>query len=136
MMISKAKPVGPKLPPGLWKLPIIGNLHQLAMAGPLPHYSLRDLAGKYGDVIQLRLGEVSAVVISSPEAAREVLQTHDLAVAQRPHMLSMEVISWDHPGIIASPYGEYWRQMRRHAHSPFLNIYIIFFFILLNIISS
>ncbi|PON55046.1 Cytochrome P450, E-class, group I [Trema orientale] len=110
---SKAKAQNSKLPPGPWKLPIIGNLHQLALGGSLPHYSLRDLAQKYGPIIQLQLGEVLAILVSSPEAAKEVLQTHDLVFAQRPHTLAMEVISYDHPGIISSPYGEYWRQMRK-----------------------
>lgn len=110
---SKAEARNSRLPPGPRKLPIIGNLHQLALAGSLPHYSLRDLAKKYGPIIQLQLGEILAVLISSPDAAKEVLQTHDLVFAQRPRTLAMEVISDDHPGIIASPYGEYWRQMRK-----------------------
>ncbi|KAL5540239.1 hypothetical protein UlMin_044479 [Ulmus minor] len=110
---KRFKPNGPisRLPPGPWKLPIIGNLHQLI--GSLPHHSLRELAKKYGPIMQLQLGEVLAVVISSPEAAREVLQTHELAFAQRPLTIGIEAISYDHPGIIFAPYGEYWRQLRK-----------------------
>jgi cytochrome P450 len=108
---SKAKAQIHKLPPGPWKLPFIGNLHQLVFS--LPHRSLRDLAKKYGPIMQLQMGEVLAIIISSPKVVEEVLKTHDAALANRPIVLAVEVMSYDHSSIVFAPYGDYWRQMRK-----------------------
>ncbi|WMV28741.1 hypothetical protein MTR67_022126 [Solanum verrucosum] len=100
-----------KLPPGPWKLPFIGSMHHLA--GGLPHRVLRDLAKKYGPLMHLQLGEVSAVVVTSPDIAKQVLKTHDIAFASRPKLLAMDIICYDRCDIAFSPYGEYWKQMRK-----------------------
>ncbi|KAG2672076.1 hypothetical protein I3760_13G022200 [Carya illinoinensis] len=76
---SKAKGRNHKLSPGSWKLPILGNLHQLAFA-KIPHRSLKELADKYGPILQLQLGEVLAIIITSPDLAEDVLKTHDPAL--------------------------------------------------------
>ncbi|OVA07937.1 Cytochrome P450 [Macleaya cordata] len=108
---SKTQNRNSKLPPGPWKLPLIGNLHN--MSGLLPHHTLRDLAKKYGPLMHLQLGEVSAVVVSSPKVAEQFLKTHDLIFASRPQILSTEIMSYGYSDILFSPYGNYWRQLRK-----------------------
>ncbi|KAK3028969.1 hypothetical protein RJ639_039996 [Escallonia herrerae] len=100
-----------KLPPGPWKLPLIGNL--LCLVGSVPHRALRDLANKHGPLMHLQLGEISAIVVSTPQMAKEVLKTHDIAFANRQELLAARIIVYDNTDVAFAPYGSYWRQMRR-----------------------
>ncbi|MCD7472356.1 hypothetical protein HAX54_013514 [Datura stramonium] len=99
------------LPPGPWRLPLIGSLHHLI--GRLPHHSLTSLAQRYGPIMYLQLGEIPVVVISSPRIAKEVLSTHGVIFANRPEITFSNVISYNKKNIGFSEYGDYWRQMRK-----------------------
>jgi hypothetical protein len=64
---------------------------------------MRDLAKKHGPIMQLQLSEVSAIIISSPDLAKEVLKKHDTAFANRPSVLAVDVLSYGYSGIVFTP---------------------------------
>ncbi|KAL2544662.1 Cytochrome [Forsythia ovata] len=99
-----------KLPPGPWRLPVIGHLHHISS---LPHRSFKHLSNKYGPIMHLKLGEVSAVVVSSSEIAKDVLKVRDPTFADRPENIAGEILWYNSSNISFSQYGDYWRQMRK-----------------------
>ncbi|CAN6284239.1 unnamed protein product [Urochloa humidicola] len=105
------RPQKARLPPGPWKLPVIGSMHHLVNV--LPHRALRELAGVHGPLMMLQLGEIPLVVASSREMARSVLKTHDANFATRPKLLGGEIVLYGWTDIIFSPSGEYWRKLRQ-----------------------
>ncbi|XP_027063503.2 premnaspirodiene oxygenase-like [Coffea arabica] len=108
---SSGRTDSPRKLPGPWKLPLIGSMHHLA--GSLPHHALRDLAEKFGPIMHLQMGEISTVVISAPQEAKEVLKVHDIIFADRPEFLASKILGYDNLDIAFSPYGDYWKQMRK-----------------------
>ena len=68
------------LPPSPKPLPIFGNMFML---GDEPHWSLARLAKAYGPFMSLKLGQVTTIVISSPDLACEVLMKKDQAFCGR-----------------------------------------------------
>ncbi|XP_004291274.1 PREDICTED: cytochrome P450 CYP736A12-like [Fragaria vesca subsp. vesca] len=110
LISASSKSKHQKLPPGPRPLPIIGNLHML---GNLPHRTLQNLAKQYGDIMSIRLGNVPAIVISSPKAAELFLKIHDTNFASRPKIQASEYLSYGSKGMVFSEYGPCWRHVRK-----------------------
>ncbi|XP_060181068.1 premnaspirodiene oxygenase-like [Lycium barbarum] len=113
-----------KLPPAPWKLPFIGNLHQLVdwQSSELqPHRTLAKLASKHGPLMHLKLGERSAIFVSSPRMVREVIRKHDLNFSNRLMLLVGMEMFYDHDDMGFCNYGDFWRQMRKICIQELLN---------------
>ncbi|KAF8660680.1 hypothetical protein HU200_057506 [Digitaria exilis] len=108
-----------RLPPGPWKVPVIGSMHHLVNV--LPHRKLRDLAAVHGPLMMLRLGQTPLVVASSKETARAVLKTHDTNFATRPKLLAGEIVGYEWADILFSPSGDYWRKLRQLCSAEILS---------------
>ncbi|XP_019162081.1 PREDICTED: premnaspirodiene oxygenase-like [Ipomoea nil] len=120
---KKAKPRR-KLPPGPWKLPIIGNLHQFMSDSQKPtHHVLGELVKKYGSqgIMKFQIGEISAVVVSSPAVAKELLRSHDLTFTTKQQFLAIKTLFYNGLGVSFSPHGDYWRQLRKIFAMELLN---------------
>ncbi|CAN1174493.1 Geraniol 8-hydroxylase [Linum perenne] len=98
------------LPPGPSRLPIIGNLHNL---GGKPHESLAELAKIHGPLMTLKLGQVTTIVASSPEMAKEVLQKHDQVLSDRHLPLAVQADNHHEFGMTTLPVGPTWRTLRK-----------------------
>lgn len=49
--------------------------------------------------MHLQLGEISTIVVSSPDLAKEILKTRDLAFVQRPKLIAPNILAYDSTGI-------------------------------------
>ncbi|XP_040996657.1 cytochrome P450 CYP82D47-like isoform X1 [Juglans microcarpa x Juglans regia] len=103
------------LPPkagGAW--PIIGHLHLLGGTQPA-HITLGDMADKNGPIFSIKLGMHRAIVVSSSKIAKECFTTNDKIFANRPKSLATELMGYNYAMFVFSPYGSYWRHVRRIA---------------------
>ncbi|GJM85055.1 hypothetical protein PR202_ga01472 [Eleusine coracana subsp. coracana] len=101
-----------RLPPGPMPLPLVGNL--LHIGRDNPHRSLARLAERYGgSLMSFRLGTVQAVVVSSADAASEILQKHNAHVADRPAVDAVLANGHRSNSLIGGPPSARWRALRK-----------------------
>ncbi|KAL8479145.1 hypothetical protein ACS0TY_026120 [Phlomoides rotata] len=73
----------------------------------------RTLVHKYGPIMQMKIGSVPILVISSPKLAKEVLKSQDLAFCSRPKLQGQQKLSYNCLDMAFSPYDDYWREVRK-----------------------
>ncbi|KAI3870830.1 hypothetical protein MKW92_021589 [Papaver armeniacum] len=78
-----------------------------------PHQAIAQLSKFYGPVMFIQYGRIPTVVISSTEAAEQVLKTHDIDFCNRLQLAGRKRMSYNYIDIAFAPYGEYWRQVRK-----------------------
>ncbi|CAL9750086.1 unnamed protein product [Musa acuminata subsp. burmannicoides] len=100
------------------RLPSSATSTSWATTAPLLHA----LSQQHGPLMLLRLGQVPVLVVSSPDAAREVLRNQDGACAGRPALKAARILLYGCKDLAFAPYGDYWKQLRKicsvHLLSP------------------
>ncbi|KAL0306837.1 UNVERIFIED_CONTAM: cytochrome [Sesamum radiatum] len=98
------------LPPGPPGWPVFGNMFDL---GSMPHKTIAGLKKDYGPVVWLRIGSINTVALLTAEAAAELFKNHDANFAERTITEVMKVHDFHKTALSLSPYGSYWRVMKR-----------------------
>ncbi|KAL2346357.1 hypothetical protein Fmac_000357 [Flemingia macrophylla] len=97
---------------GAW--PLIGHLYLLSRS-KAPHVTLGDMADKHGPIFTVRLGVHKTLIVSNSEMAKQCFTVNDKAFANRPKTLAFKVLGYNYSMIAVSPYGSYWRKVRKIA---------------------
>ncbi|KAJ3645228.1 hypothetical protein Zmor_022905 [Zophobas morio] len=93
--------------PGPWNLPIIGHLHKLDPVEP--HFTLTQLAQKYGPVFRVKLGLTEIAVVSEAKLLRRILMKDE--TLSRPPFLLLDVM-FRRKGLAYSPL-KIWKDQRK-----------------------
>ncbi|KAF3431073.1 hypothetical protein FNV43_RR25803 [Rhamnella rubrinervis] len=103
-----------RLPPGPIPFPILGNLLEL---GDKPHKSLAKLSQRFGPIMSLKLGQVTTIVVSSANMAKEVLQTHDQFLSNRTIPDGLHACNQDEFSLPFMAVSPRWRDLRKICNS-------------------
>ncbi|KAL1109539.1 hypothetical protein V6Z11_D03G184100 [Gossypium hirsutum] len=119
LFLKARKPMAP-LPPGPLGLPIVGYLPFLGFDNL--HLVFTELAGVYGPIYKLWLGNKLIVVISSPSLVKEVVRDHDIAFSERESPIAAEIITFGTNDIAFDSYSSpSWKHKRKILASDMLS---------------
>ncbi|KAL2331295.1 hypothetical protein Fmac_018876 [Flemingia macrophylla] len=100
-------------------LAIVVNIFEL---GKKPQQTLAKFAKLHGPIMRLKLGQLTTIVISSPDIAKEVLQTHDLLFSNRTIPQATTVHNHNNYSLPFLPVSPLWRDLRKICNNQLFNI--------------
>ncbi|KAB1217071.1 Flavonoid 3'-monooxygenase [Morella rubra] len=107
---KKTRKAVPPLPPGPRGLPLVGYLPFL---GTELHRKFEELAGIYGPIYKVWLGQKLWVVVNSPSLVKEVVRDQDTTFANRDPPIAALVATYGGADITFLPYGHEWKKLRK-----------------------
>ncbi|KAF5367063.1 hypothetical protein D9758_003939 [Tetrapyrgos nigripes] len=102
------------LPGGPPTLPLLGNLNVFPTA--YAHYKFTEWAREYGDIYSLKLGPQTAVILTSMQACKELLDQQSAITSDRPASWMVNATSKG-LHLALTRYSDTWRTLRKVAHS-------------------
>ncbi|TKY51708.1 Geraniol 8-hydroxylase [Spatholobus suberectus] len=102
-----------KLPPGPSLPTIIRNSVELYKK---PQQTMAKLAKVYGPIMRLKIGQATTVIISSTDAAKEILQTHDTLFSDRTNPDITTAYNHNRYSLVFLPVSPLWQELRKICH--------------------
>eukprot|EP00249_Psilotum_nudum_P003719 c17199_g1_i1 orf=167-829(+) len=116
-VLGIARKPGLRLPPGPSRVPFFGNW--LRFWDGINPRNVAAVAREYGDLCLLRMGQRDVLLVSSPDMAKEVLQTQGVEFGSRARNLVFDIATGKGSDMAFAEYGDHWRKMKRIVTVPF-----------------
>ncbi|CAN1274287.1 Cytochrome P450 81Q32 [Linum perenne] len=97
-------------PPSPPSIPIVGHIHLIKE--PI-HRTLQSISQTHGKILLLRIGARKILLVSSTSAVEECFTKNDLVFSNRARAMASEHFQYHYTTILAAPYGDLWRNLRR-----------------------
>ncbi|XP_027367110.1 geraniol 8-hydroxylase-like [Abrus precatorius] len=102
-----------KLPPGPSLVTIMRNSFELYQK---PQQTMAKLAKLYGPIMRLKIGQATTIIISSANAAKEILHTHDALFSDRTNPDITTAYNHNNYSLVFLPYSPLWQELRKICH--------------------
>lgn len=112
------RPLAP-LPPGPKPLPLIGNIHQLPKS--LQWLELYHWSKKYGPVLHMRMGRQPLIILSTHQAAHDLLSRRSSRYSDRPRMVMAGELVTRGMHMLLRPYDHQYR-LHQKMEAPLLTL--------------
>ncbi|CAL9233980.1 unnamed protein product [Arabidopsis halleri] len=109
--------------PGAW--PLLGHSQFYITVNPT-HVTFGAMADVYGPVFMTKFGSFNAMIINSKDVAKEIYTVHD-KVLERPQLTASKLLGYNNSFLSFSPYGLYWREIRKIATSELFGVDMLMF---------